>query len=200
MEFSYFAIEDEETLRKVYGFRYEILCEELGFFEKNPQRLEQDPYDKYADQFLVLKECQIAATMRLIHHSPIGYPALFHLNIYPRYRYLLEEEHICEVSRVLIAKEYRNFKNAKEIIKHFITEQVYIRGKEYGVEWIVAAIEKRFWRLLRSFNVHFEPIGDIQSGYGSPRFPALLPLQRLESDNPHLKELYEKRRWYCISS
>ena len=200
--FYFFEVEDERFLERIYRFRYEIVCEELGFFDKNkyPDKLEYDEYDNYANQFVALDEnMEIAATMRFIHHSPIGYPALKHLRLYPHFQALIEQykkEKISEISRVFIHKKYRNFSDTRTIIKRFITEQTYFIAKEYGIEYGFAAIEGRFLRLLRKFNLNFEPVGEEQSGYGSPRFPCVLPTMRLERDNPHLVEKYYKRRWF----
>ncbi len=200
--FYFFEVEDQNFLERIYRFRYEILCEELKFFDANryKKKLEHDEYDDYSHHFVAIDEdFNIVATVRLIHHSPIGYPTLHHLKLYPGVEELLTKlkyDRLCEISRVFIDKKYRNFSDTKTIIKHFMTEQIYLKAKDHGLEYGFAAIEKRFWLLLKKFNINFELIGKQQEGYGSPRYPAILPIYRFEKDNKEMVKNYLRRRWY----
>ncbi len=195
----FFEVIDENMLEKIYRFRYDIVCEELEFFDKSlyKDKKETDKYDKYSTHFVALNEdCEIVATTRLIHHSTIGYPTTEHLRIYDDVKNLLElyKAHaLGEVSRVFIAKKYRNMHDTKYIMTNFIKEKVYFKMKDVGVEYAYSAMEKRLVRLLRMFKINFEIIGPLQEGYGSPRYPCLLSVKRLERDNPMLLERYKQR-------
>ncbi len=198
----FFEVDDEEMLKRMYRFRYDIVCEELGFFDKEryPDKMESDEYDEFADHFVAVdKDFNIAATIRYIHHSPIGYPTPKHLKIYPDIKELIEvlkQDKIAEISRVFIDKKYRNMSDTKYIMENFVKRRIYFKMRDYGVDLSYAAIEKRFRRLLKMYRIHFEPIGDLQEGYGSARYPTILHTKIVEKYNPHLKELYERRRWY----
>ena len=200
--FYFFEVEDEKVMERIYRFRYEILCEELKFFDKRnyPDGLETDEFDRYANHFVAFdEEFNIAATIRYIHHSPIGYPTLKHLRIYPHLEELLrlyKWDRLGEISRVFVHKRYRNMADTKYIIRKFVTQKIYYRAKDYGVEYNLAALEKRFLRLLHMFDVNFEPIGELQSGYGSPRYPCIVPTERIERDNPEFLKDYLSRRWF----
>ncbi len=198
----FFEVIDENMMDRIYRFRYDIVCEELGFFDKSlyPDQKERDEYDQYSTHYVALDdECNIAATTRLIHHSPIGYPTPKHLDIYPEVKNLLDtykKERIGEISRVFVAKKHRNMADTKRIISNFVVGKIYPKTKELGIEYLYAAMEKRFIRLTRMLHIRFDTIGPLQSGYGSPRYPCLLSIKRLERDNPMLIENYKRRvKW-----
>ncbi len=196
--FYFFEVIDENMLDRIYRFRYEIVCEELGFFDKSlyKDKRERDKYDDYSTHFVALDDrCNIVATTRLIHHSPIGYPTTEHLQINKDVEALLTlyKHSLGEVSRVFIAKKYRNMHDTKYIMTRFIKEKVYFKMKDVGVEYAYSAMEKRLVRLLRMFKIDFAIIGALQEGYGSPRYPCLLDVKKLERDNPVLLQRYEER-------
>ncbi len=195
--FYFFEVLDENMLERVYRFRYDIVCEELGFFEKNELKKESDKYDRFSSHFVALDDnCNIVATTRLIHNSPIGYPTEEHLKINEPIKMLLDtykRDKLSELSRVFIAKKHRNMSDTKHIINNFIVEKVYPKVKDLGIEYCYSAMEKKFIRLLSMFGIHFEIIGPLQSGYGSPRYPCLLSIARLEKDFPQIRERYERR-------
>ncbi len=200
--FYFFEVVDENMLERIYRFRYEILCEELGFFDKKryPDKKEIDEYDQYATHFVALDEdCTIVATTRLIHHSPLGYPTPKHLQIYPDLKKLLDtykRDKLSEISRVFIAKKHRNMHDSRYILSHFVIEKIYPVVKDLGIEYCYSAMEKPFIRLVKMLGVRYDIIGPLQEGYGSPRYPCLLSIARLERDNPTLLEKYKKRvRW-----
>ncbi len=201
--FYFFEVMDENMMERIYRFRYDIVCEELGFFDKEryPDQKERDEYDRYSTHFVALdEECQIVATTRLIHHSPIGYPTEEHLQIYPEVKALLDtfkKEKLSEISRVFIAKKHRNMYDSKLIISNFIVGKIYPVVKDLGIEYCYSAMEKRFIRFTRMLGVRYDIIGPLQEGYGSPRYPCLLSIARLERDNPMLLENYKKRvQWF----
>ncbi len=202
MKFYFFEATDPDIMQKIYRFRYEIVCEELGFFDAHlyPEKLETDLYDNYASHFVVFnEECEIAATIRLIHHSPIGYPTPQHLRIYPHVQYFLQnykKEKLSEISRVFLAKKHRNMADTKAIIRGFFSDMVYSKMCELDIEYAYAAMEKRFVRLLKMFHIHFDIIGDEQKGYGSPRHPCIIFKDRIAKDNPEVVEKLMRREWY----
>lgn len=196
--FYFFEVIDENMLERIYRFRYDIVCEELGFFDKSlyKDKKEKDKYDKYSTHFVAVNDSfEIVATTRLIHHSPIGYPTTEHLQIDKDIQEFLhlKYESLAEVSRVFIAKKFRNMHDTKYVMTKFIKEKVYFKMKDVGVEYAYSAMEMRLVRLLRMFKIDFKIIGPLQEGYGSPRYPCLLDVKKLEWDNPMLLQHYEER-------
>ncbi|BCD62030.1 hypothetical protein NitYY0826_C0898 [Nitratiruptor sp. YY08-26] len=195
--FYFFEVDDENIMEKIYRFRYEILCEELEFFPKNSKRIEFDKYDPYAKHLVAMNDnCEIVATARLIHHSPIGYPTQEHLEINPDVKNLLmtyKREKLGEVSRILLHKNYRNMHDTKYILEHFVKEKIYFMAKEMGMEYAFTAMEKSFIRLMKMVKVHLQIIGPKQNGYGSPRYPCLISTSLIERENPMLLQRYKKR-------
>ena len=196
--FYFFEVLDENMLERVYRFRYDIVCEELGFFDKNELRIETDKYDPFSTHFVALDEnCEIVATTRLIHHSPIGYPTEEHLKIHEPVKALLDtykRDKLAEISRVFIAKNHRNMSDTRYIILNFIVDKIYPKVKDFGIEYCYSAMEKKFVRLLRMFHIYYDIIGPLQDGYGSPRYPCLLSIARLEKEFPNILEAYERRK------
>ncbi len=194
----FYEVNDSDTLEEIFRFRYDIVVEELGFFDPDMYEghKERDEWDEYSTHFVALDdECNIVATTRIIHHAPIPYPTEKYMKINEPIRKLLDmkRDSLCEISRLFVAKKYRTMHDTKTIIDGFIKRHVYFTMRRYGLEYAYSAIERRFKRLLKMYNVHFDVIGPEQSGYGSPRLPCLLYVHRLGADNPKLIEYYESK-------
>ena len=195
----FFEVLDEGFLEDIFRFRYDVVVDELGFFDPNEYegKKERDEWDEYATHFVALdSDCNIVATTRIIHHCPFDYPTERYMQIDPAIKSLLDlkRDALCEISRLFIAKDYRNMHDTKIIIDGFIKQHTYFTMKRFDLEYAYSAIERRFKRLLRMFHVRFDVIGPEQRGYGSPRFPCLLSRERLGRDNPNIVEYYEKKR------
>ena len=140
---------DRELLNKIYRFRCKILCDELKYFDKEryPDGLEIDKYDKYSIHYVALdNENEIAATVRLIHHSPIGYPTENSMNISDNVRNAFNRDKLGEISRIFIDKKYRNLKDTKFLIETF-KKFLYMDMKEERIEYSYGSLQKSCMRL-----------------------------------------------------
>ncbi|WP_456404334.1 GNAT family N-acyltransferase [Hydrogenimonas sp.] len=152
---------DEELIKEIYRFRYRIACEEEDIFDKRNYStvLETDDYDKYSVQYAVLDENEIVGCMRIIHHSPIGYPAFNNLEIYEKDRkILLPNEKMGELSRIFIRKDCRGIKQSKAIIESIKVPTVN-KLKEYNIEFTFGALEESFARFLKLLKIPYHKVG-----------------------------------------
>ncbi|MGB6019319.1 MAG: GNAT family N-acyltransferase [Sulfurimonadaceae bacterium] len=104
MSYQFIEVTSEDLLEKVFAFRYGIVCEKLGVSELEgcePNR-ETDEYDAYSEHFAAFDEVgEVIAYTRLIHHSPIGYPATNHLD-YDTDTWHFDPEQLGEFSRIFV--------------------------------------------------------------------------------------------------
>ncbi len=189
MRLDFFKVDknNSELMERIFRFRCEILCDELKYFDKKnyPDGLEKDRYDKFSIHYAAVDENgNLVSTVRLIYGSQIGYPTENNMVIYEDIKKSLNREKLGEISRIFIAKKFRNFKTTKLIITSFI-RLIYIDMKRLEIEYSYGALELGFLRLLRLFKIRYEIIGDLQN-YGGMRYPALLYTSVLEKDNPEL--------------
>jgi len=179
-------------LQKVFAFRYKV------FLEIYPQYLqkacfsggvEHDEYDLYAVHFAALdKEGAVCATVRLIYHSPIGYPTensmIFDKSIF-------ERDKLAEMSRIFVDSKYRNLKTTKLIIEE-AKKFMYVRMLKLGIEYSYGSLEKSFLRLLRIYKMRYNIIGEAQiHGAFGLRYPCILYTKILGDDNPELIKFLE---------
>jgi len=121
----FFEVLDEGFLEDIFRFRYDVVVDELGFFDPNEYegKKERDEWDEYATHFVALdSDCNIVATTRIIHHCPFDYPTERYMQIDPAIKSLLDlkRDALCEISRLFIAKDYRNMHDTKIIIDGFV--------------------------------------------------------------------------------
>ncbi len=185
--FKYVEAKDEELIKKIYKFRCQIACDELKILnrENYPDGLETDEYDRYSIHFAALdKNGEIASCLRLIHHSPIGYPTENEMKIEKNLA-SVDRNKIGEISRIFIHRNYRDMKSSKEI---FRLAKLYVcpKMKKLGIEYTFGALEKSFHRLLGIFGMPYEIIGEPQIHGGRMRYPSLLSTKRLAEANPDL--------------
>ncbi len=153
---------DEELIKEIYRFRYQIACEEDNIFCKDnyQEKYETDEYDKYSIHYAVLdKEGEIAGCMRLIHHSPIGYPASNHLPIFEEEKKnLLTNDEMGELSRIFIRRDCRGIKSSKRIVEAIkpLAGQKLIDLK---IVFSFGALEMSFFRFLLMLKMPYRQIG-----------------------------------------
>lgn len=193
MNFTFLEVSDKELLERVFAFRYKIFLEiypkylEIsGFTEPK----EHDKYDKYSVHFAALdKEGEVCATVRLIHHSPIGYPTE---NSMTFDNTMFERDKLGEMSRIFVDAKYRNIQTTKKIIQEVKTF-MYIKMMKFGIDYTYGSLEYSFLRLLRIYKMNYEIIGkkqkyeNVDVGF---RYPSILYTERLGLDNPDIVELY----------
>lgn len=192
VHFRFVEVKNQELLDKVYRFRYKTWCVETKVLDADdyPDQCESDKYDAYADHFAVLdEEANVAATVRLIHHSPIGYPTENYLD-FDKSKYRFEREGLGELSRIFIDPKYRNMKDTKVIIQGLIKELIYFKIRDHGIVDCYGALESGFNKLLNIFKVPYITIGEAKMYYGGLRHPSIMHTRDLELKNPGLKEEY----------
>jgi N-acyl-L-homoserine lactone synthetase len=180
-------------LKKVFQFRYKII---LGVYPKslNSSNIknceESDEYDPYSIHFVALDEDgDISATVRLIHHSPIGYPtensSTFDKSMFERYK-------LAEMSRIFIATKYRSMQSTKNIING-LKKLMFVKMMQLGVEYSYGSLEENFLRLLKIYKLCYHTLAN-KSSHGSigSRYPCILYTKQFGTDNPELIKLWEK--------
>ncbi len=185
--FKYVEAKNEELIKKIYRFRCTIACDELKILKREDflDGLEFDEYDKYSVHFAALDESgEVVSCLRVVHHSPIGYPTENGMKIDRDLSYI-DRERIGEMSRIFIRSDCRNMRDTKQIIE-LIKINVCPKMKELGVDYSFGALEKSFHRLLDMFGMPYEIIGELQMYAGKMRYPALLSTQKFIEVNPEL--------------
>jgi len=171
---------DADEYEKIYRLRCRIVCDEDGFKRRElfPDGLEKDRYDPYSDFFAAFDDKEeAAACVRLVHHSPVGYPIeeIFGPVIAPA---SLPEERTGEFSRVFVRKDCRNM-----AFTHAFFDAVKVwycrRSLELGLDWTVSAVEWRLLRLLHLYGYPFEKFSESRLYAGKMRFPVRLDRHRL---------------------
>ncbi len=178
--FKCIEVKDQELIKEIYRFRYHIACEEEGIFDKNnyPDKYESDKYDEYSIQYAFFDKYEkLAACVRLVHHSKIGYPAAKALKIDEREKLRLlpyeENETIGELSRIFIRKDCRGIKNTRKIID-LVKLNAGVKMKEMGVVCSYGALEESFLRLLLILKMPYRIIGPYQSYGNRMRAPCIM--------------------------
>ncbi len=184
--FKYVEAKDEELIKKIYRFRYQIACEELNILKKEnyPDCLEIDEYDRYSIHFAALNQKEeVVACLRLIQNSPIGYPMENEMKI--KFTTDVERYMVGEISRQFIHKAYRDMRSTKEIF-YLTKKHVCPKMKEIGLKYTYVAVEKSFYRLLRMMGMPYELIGKPQKHGGRLRLPCVLSTDKLIERNKQL--------------
>jgi len=183
-KFSFKIAKDEQLLQDVFSFRYKILSEIYPEYIQQAQctnNQEFDKYDDYAIQYVIVNENDdMCATVRLIHHSPIGYPTENSLKFD---KSQFQREHLGEISRIFVNKNYRNFKTTKAIIE-VVKKMMYDKMKELEIYYSYGSLEKNFLRLLHMYKMPYEPLAEPQEhGLFGVRYPCVLYTTKLGKDN-----------------
>ncbi|MBU0631364.1 GNAT family N-acetyltransferase [bacterium] len=186
MQYRFIHVTDPEILEKVHRFRYKVMHEELGWIRSNASKKETDAYDQYCNQFAILnREGEICCTMRLIHHSPIGYPTERFLDLQdPQYDF--DRDKLAEMSRIFIDMRYRNMRDTKIFISSIVKSLAYEKIKEHGIEHCYGMLEKKFLKLVNMFKIPYQPIDELKQDYDKLKHPSMLHVRDLEEQNPQL--------------
>jgi len=193
--FTFLEVNDKKLLDKVYEFRYKVFME---IYPKYIQKLglenarEYDKYDEYSVHFAALNEKnEVCATVRFIHHSPMGYPTENNTKFDNS---MFKREKLGEMSRVFVEKKYRNIKTTK-IIMEAVKEFMYIKMKRERIEYTYASLEENFLRLLKIYKIFYQPVGEKQRhGDFGLRYPCILYTEELGAENPELVKLWEQQK------
>ena len=187
MSYQFIEVTTEEQLEKVYAFRYNILDEKeetRAYLKDCEVGRETDKYDTYSVHYAAFdEEREIVAYTRLIHHSPIGYPATNYLK-YDTDTWHFDPERLGEISRLFVSPKIRNIQELKPL---FDTLKIIGCGKmvELNISYTFSALEKSFLRLLKMLHLPYKRIGEPQPYFGQ-RCPCILFTDEILADNPEL--------------
>ncbi len=192
MKYQFLHVTDQNILDKVHQFRYKVMHEEMGWIKSNMNKKETDAYDQYCDQFAIINiDGEICCTMRLIHHSPIGYPTERFLDLkLPQYSF--NRDKLAEMSRIFIDMRYRNMRDTKIFISSIVKSLAYEKIKEHGIEYCYGMLEKKFLKLVNMFKIPYQPIDELKRDYDKLKHPSMLQVKELEIQNPQLLNYWEK--------
>ncbi len=160
--FKCIEVKDQELIKEIYRFRYRVALEEdiLPEGKEFKEAYEADEYDKYSIQYAVLDDDgRIAACMRLVHHSPIGYPASNNLPKFESEKSnLLSNNETGELSRIFIRKDCRGMKSTRNIVEAIkpLAGQKLI---DLELTYTYGALEKSFYRFLIMLKMPYRQIG-----------------------------------------
>lgn len=96
--------------------RFQVYCLERGFLSPAdyPEGQEHDDFDKHAVHFLARHRVSLqpAGTIRLVQHSPLGFPLLQHCRIDDEYQQFFFDNELGlrrfgEISRLAVSRHYR---------------------------------------------------------------------------------------------
>ncbi|WP_457592220.1 GNAT family N-acyltransferase [Hydrogenimonas sp.] len=163
---------DEELIKEIYRFRCEIACDELNILKREdyPEGYEMDEYDKYSIQYAVLNDKgEVVGCMRLVHHSPIGYPASNTLRVYDNEKgKILPDNKTGELSRIFIRSDCRGIKKSRKIVESIKP----LAGKkliELGLVYTYGALEENFFKFLLMLKMPYRRIGPYMNYSGRIR-------------------------------
>ncbi len=157
------------SLAAVQRLRYEVYCLERRFLQPAAHAAgrETDAYDPHAVHLVATDHHgNVAATLRLVRDSPLGFPLERHAGrLLPGAR-RLPRERAAEISRLIVARAYRQDSLDHRLVLFGLFREMYEESRRLGVEVLIAAMEKPLWRLLRRFGFAFAPLGKPISYYG----------------------------------
>ena len=196
INFTFLEVTDKELLDKIYEFRYKVVMEKYPEYVpklnlKNAK--EHDKYDPYAIHFAALdEEKKVCATVRLIYHSPVGYPTE---NSMQFDNSMFERDKLGEMSRIFVDKKYRSIKNTKIIIQA-VKEFMYVKMMQKGIEYTYGYLEESFLRLLKIYKMPYHPVGSIHEDENlGLRYPCILYTEELSTANPEFIKLREQKKY-----
>jgi len=208
--FTFKRVDSEELLKRIYQLRYEVYCQECHFLTASdyPDGLETDEYDPFSIHFAAINhDAQVVGTVRLILPNPLGFPLekRCRLDIDP---HKFPREKIAEISRLAVSKKYRRRADDElygtesylsvdpwrrrryPIVVLGLYRTIYQESKKSGLALWYAAMEKKLWRALRLYGIHFTKIGKEVDYYG-PVAPYLGVIKELERTvSLHKPELF----------
>lgn len=170
------------------------------------QPMETDQYDQYSRHFMSYHKVsgQPAASVRVILPNPIG------LNVTPRYlidRPLpypdAHDHNIGEISRMAIAPQFRrrqedrnkpfqgdpesemnrlpdNHRHHQPELVLGMYREIYLLCRQNGIDYCMAAMEKRFSRLLKTLGFPWVSVGPVNENVEPPRRAYLISAVEME--------------------
>ena len=159
----------DDRLSAIQRLRYEVYCLERKFRDaaEYPDGLERDEYDAHATHICATDSTgAVVGTVRLVHHSPLGLPVQQHGATLSVSSEELQQRKTAEVSRLILAKEYRRHTLDQPLLLWGLFARAYEESCRLGIGYWVAAMEEGLWRLLRRFGFPLWPIGESIDYFG----------------------------------
>ena len=206
---------------EIYRLRYKVYCDEWGFEkpEDYPTGLESDNFDEHSSHFAAIEKKdsgQLIGTVRIILHSPLGFPIEHHCTIDADLSGI-DRKRIGEISRFAVSKEYRRRladrimfdgeEHSEEVERRHAVERrktdhdivlglyscVYRESQKRGLTHLYAVMADGLQFLLRRAGVPCERIGPSVEYHGR-RTPYLFSVEQvlhnLAEKNPELYTLF----------
>ncbi|WP_432743612.1 PEP-CTERM/exosortase system-associated acyltransferase [Methylobacter sp. G7] len=198
-----------ELKNEVYKLRYQVYCIENEFLnsEHYPDELEVDDFDRQSIHYLIRhrKSGDYAATTRLILPGTDNPEKLFPLELYCEIdnsgvMQPINREHLGEVSRFCVSKEFKKRKNETHTLAaigpdqqdYFTSDErrafplislaliacVIKASHENDIRYLYATMERSLLQFLSALGINFIKIGP-QGDYHGPRWPTVIKITDL---------------------
>lgn len=191
-------------LRDVLALRYQVYCHERAFErpEDHPDGLERDPYDACAVHFAALlpETNQVVGTVRLITHSERGFPVEHAFDLHRDLSHL-KREHLGEISRLALSKEYcRTFSGRSRwqseagVMIDGLFRCLAQESCTRGLTHLYAVMARGLPILLARKKILFSQIGP-EMEYHGMRAPYLGAVNGIIDRNPDLFQCLQEPLW-----
>ena len=185
--------------QEVYKLRHQVYCIEKGFLLPRDNGLEYDEYDQYSTHYLIkyIKTGQYIATTRLILPNKNKPNTLFPIEEYSQIDDIailktINRQHLAELSRFCISKEFRRRANEQELLitgetrkkqdSPNITLGLFACAMrisvEHDIHYWYALMEPSLQRVVASLGVNFSQLGNptVSEHYYGKRAPYFIKL------------------------
>lgn len=190
--FSRLPQDNHRILEEIRSLRYQVYCNERRIFPKTGHRnhRESDQFDAHSIHFYAHDRLysNIMGTMRLVRHSPLGFPIEKYYKIQTDIISPEQKRNSVEISRLAISKERVRQalkshtdrpNNYRSIIINGLFRIALEHSKLEGVTHLIAAMEPALARLLRTYHIEFKQIGPIMDYFG-PVAPFIAKTSNIE--------------------
>src|SRR5262249_25539974 len=137
-------------LEGIHRLRYQVYCLERRFLDVRayPECREADRYDDHAVHLAATDVSgEVAATLRLVLDSPLGFPVEDRgVKLCPEFD-ALPRGRTGEVSRLIVAPEHRRT-SAGPLLLFGLFRLLYLESRKLGLHGLIAAMEEGLCRLL----------------------------------------------------
>ena len=167
----------------IQRLRYDVYCLERHFEDRTrfPDGREKDEYDDHSVHLAATDPQRgVVATVRLVLDSPLGFPLESYTeDLSPEFS-TLPRERTAEISRLVVAKRYRHLESdgIDYPLLFGLFRQIHEMSVDLGLEYLLAVMERKLWRLARRFGFEFEQIGDPLQHRGE-RIPCVADVEAL---------------------
>jgi N-acyl amino acid synthase of PEP-CTERM/exosortase system len=217
--FEVLPVRDEAARREVFGLRYAVYCEELGYEDPSafPDRLEHDDFDSDSEFALLRHRAsgRAAGCVRLIlgtEARPFPFERVCAGFLDPRQvdPATLDRAHAGEISRLAVHRDFR--RRAGELVtpdgvgdpadsapgarRHpLLAMGLFLAasalGLNRGLDQVLVMMEPRLARLLASCGIRFTPVGQVIDYHGKRGPYRIKREELLGALDPHSRALLE---------